>query len=101
METVKENKEEKGNCDRWGERNEGEEEAIKMLARKYNALLLRGKPDCKTDIHEEYHVETEYLMRLKEPLHSIIEKHIPSDPIEYVHDGLLNKDIINIYLVLP
>ena len=48
---------------------------------------------CK-EHHVEACVHLEDLMRLEEPISSILEKHIPSHPNGEVHEGPLIEDII-------
>ena len=79
--------------------HEGEEEEIKQLARKYNALLPRAQPNSKKEeIQEEHPLETfghlEDLVRPEEPTPSTIEHHALNDPIEETFEGPLIKEHI-------
>ena len=78
---------------RW---HEGEEEEIKQLARKYDALLPRAQPNSrKEEIQEKHHLETfvhlEDLVMPKEPTYSTTEHHVLDDPIEETFEGPLIK----------
>ena len=81
---------------RW---REGEEEEIKQLARKYNALLPRAQPNSKKEeIQEKHHLETfvhlEDLVIQEEPTSSTIGHHVLNDLIEETFGRPLIKEYI-------